>query len=686
MIESRYLASVFCILSLSLVLCRQGYSITDYNGNGYDDVWEALYNANGLPSNDDTDGDGCPNWIEALAGTDPRSALDALKVGNVYITGANIVLTVDSETGKKYQLQSSSSPQGPTWTNEGAPVTGDGTTKAFSTPRGGDQSKFYHITTQDQDTDNDGVTDWAEGKLGTDPALATSTANASGGVANDGDTLHSLLTVTSSMVEANANKKEGTPAVVRLTRSFGTMPLKVSFSLSGSSDTTKRSATTADYSLKDGGNVSLTNSVTIANGATTADVVIQPKALVNGVNNVPGVLAFNFVTQNGATPVTMGTQTVRINDAGNTSNNQRLFVAYLGADNGITTTGSGVATILLQGDNSVGSVNATFNNLSSAQQKNYLKIKNPVTGPEIQFIPKGQVTAAAWTLKAIQFLTTDQAMLDALFQGKIYMSISTADFTNGELRGDFALSSGSISPPPAPAAPPAVGSPQFPILTGTNLDRDIARFLMQATFGPTPETIQEVKTLIAANGNNQIAGYTAWLNKQIDLVQTPSPSLLQLLTAADTEEFILRGNKPVTYSNDPQFGGNAKRWNTTTKTWDTDAIWQNNYGFQVNRRREWWTIALQSKDQLRQRMAFALSQIVVISENNDSVSTYHYGAANYWDMLASNAFGSYRTILQNVTYSPMMGVYLSHLKNQAARGTISPDENYAREIMQLFSI
>lgn len=686
MIESRFPARVACFFSLFLALCGQGYSITDYNGNGYDDVWETLYNATGLPANDDTDGDGCPNWIEALAGTDPRNPQDALKVGDVYVSGANIVLTVDSERGKKYQLQSSATPQGPTWTDEGAPVTGDDTTKAFSTPRGGGPRKFYHILTQDQDTDSDGVTDWAEGKLGTDPTLGTSASNASGGVANDGDTLHSLLTVTSSMVDADAFKKEGTPARLRLTRTFGNMPLKVSFLLSGTPDSTKRSATVADYNLKDAADVALTNSVTIPNGSTTADVIIQPKALVNGVNQVPGVLAFNFVTQHGAIPVSVGTQTVRISDAANTSDNQRLFVAYLGADNGISTTGSGVATILLQGDNTVGSVNATFNNLSSAQQNNYLKIKNPITGPEVQFIPRGQVTGAAWTIKATQFLTTDQAMLDALFQGKIYMSISTADFTDGELRGDFALSSGSISPPPTPAAPPAVGSPQFPILTGSNLDRDIVRFLMQATFGPTPDTIQEVKTMIAANGNNQIAGYTAWLNKQMDLGQTPSPSLLQLVAAADTEEFILRGNKPVTYSNDPQFGGNAKRWNTTTRAWDTDSIWQNNYPFQVNRRREWWTLALQSKDQLRQRMAFALSQIVVISENNDTVNTYHYGAANYWDMLASNAFGPYRTILENVTYSPLMGVYLSHLKNQAARGTISPDENFAREIMQLFSI
>jgi hypothetical protein len=55
-------------------------------------------------------------------------------------------------------------------------------------------------------------------------------------------------------------------------------------------------------------------------------------------------------------------------------------------------------------------------------------------------------------------------------------------------------------------------------------------------------------------------------------------------------------------------------------------------------------------------------------------------------MLAEHAFGPYRTILEKVTYSPLMGIYLSHLKNQKKTGSISPDENFAREIIQLFSI
>jgi uncharacterized protein (DUF1800 family) len=283
-------------------------------------------------------------------------------------------------------------------------------------------------------------------------------------------------------------------------------------------------------------------------------------------------------------------------------------------------------------------------------------------------------------------------MLDALVNGELYLSVSSATYSGGEIRGAFQPANGSITTPPEPPAPPTYTSTEFPNLAAggvTNnpvLDRDIARFLQQCTYGPTPESIQEVRDLITANGNDMLAGYTAWINRQMDLGQTPSPSLMKLVMAADTEEFILRGNKPITFFNDPQFGGNASIFNAATRTWGASGVWTNNYPFRDNRRREWWTLVLNGRDQLRQRMAMALHEIAVISENDASIDSYNFGAANYWDMLAANAFGPYRTILEKVTYSPMMGIYLSHLKNQARTGSISPDENYAREIMQLFSI
>jgi uncharacterized protein (DUF1800 family) len=94
-------------------------------------------------------------------------------------------------------------------------------------------------------------------------------------------------------------------------------------------------------------------------------------------------------------------------------------------------------------------------------------------------------------------------------------------------------------------------------------------------------------------------------------------------------------------------------------------------------------------DQLRQRMQFALSEIFVISRNVELIE-YNgmFGTAYYYDLLAKNAFGSFRTLLEDVTHAPMMGVYLSHISNQK-EDLVSgrhPDENYAREIMQLFTI
>lgn len=105
-----------------------------------------------------------------------------------------------------------------------------------------------------------------------------------------------------------------------------------------------------------------------------------------------------------------------------------------------------------------------------------------------------------------------------------------------------------------------------------------------------------------------------------------------------------------------------------------------------NRMEVWWRHAVTAPDQLRQRVAFALSQIFVVSDVNSSLS--QNGLAAYYDILLDGAFGNFRDLLENVTLSPVMGRYLSMLGNQKpdrAQG-IRADENYAREVMQLFTI
>lgn len=103
----------------------------------------------------------------------------------------------------------------------------------------------------------------------------------------------------------------------------------------------------------------------------------------------------------------------------------------------------------------------------------------------------------------------------------------------------------------------------------------------------------------------------------------------------------------------------------------------------------WWQQALKTDPQhlLRQRVAQALSEILVISDNSQ-LELDAVGMASYYDLLYKHAFGNYNELLYDVSMHPCMGVYLSHINNRKAEPAknIHPDENYAREIMQLFSI
>jgi uncharacterized protein (DUF1800 family) len=106
------------------------------------------------------------------------------------------------------------------------------------------------------------------------------------------------------------------------------------------------------------------------------------------------------------------------------------------------------------------------------------------------------------------------------------------------------------------------------------------------------------------------------------------------------------------------------------------------------RRLAWWHRTITGEDLLRQRLAFALSEIFVVSDNVDALIINPYALSTYYDMLLNNAFGNFRDLLRDVSLHPAMGVYLSHVNNRKADPIANtfPDENYAREVMQLFSI
>ena len=103
--------------------------------------------------------------------------------------------------------------------------------------------------------------------------------------------------------------------------------------------------------------------------------------------------------------------------------------------------------------------------------------------------------------------------------------------------------------------------------------------------------------------------------------------------------------------------------------------------------RTWWHNTLTGDEYLRERIAFALSQIFVISSKSFLLN-YGDGLTAYYDIMLKHSFGNYRDLLYEVTMNPMMGFYLSHLNNPKTDASINqfPDENYAREVLQLFSV
>ncbi len=232
------------------------------------------------------------------------------------------------------------------------------------------------------------------------------------------------------------------------------------------------------------------------------------------------------------------------------------------------------------------------------------------------------------------------------------MAISTVSRTAAGLIGLAFLAaacSGGDGPDPntARAGPPtsaAIIAPPKPPPTGQRLitttpttiqtKEQAAAFLMRATFGGTPD---EVAALVGKDA-------AQWLKAEFE-----KPATLYL---PDIIATLDAGGDP------------------------DDRAYR--YAF--------WDAAMAGDDQLRQRVVFALSQILVASDV--PMGNRPERMAHYMDALSSNAFGTYREVLQDVTYTPAMAEYLTYMRNRKAdtRSGRMPDENYAREVMQLFTI
>jgi uncharacterized protein (DUF1800 family) len=206
---------------------------------------------------------------------------------------------------------------------------------------------------------------------------------------------------------------------------------------------------------------------------------------------------------------------------------------------------------------------------------------------------------------------------------------------------------------PAGSVPPVGTTPPSPTPTPVAVEAaDAARFLDQATFGVTASDVVHVQSI----------GFDAYINEQLAY---PATQYTGYSYTPHTAPAGCVGDG----SNPPDASALCARAQYSP--------------FQVQR--DFFTHALNNPDQLRQRVAFALSQIMVVS----SVEIYEaYGLADFQNILLNDALGNYRTLLQDVTLSPTMGHYLDMANSDETNpqnGTV-PNQNYAREVLQLFSI
>ncbi len=186
--------------------------------------------------------------------------------------------------------------------------------------------------------------------------------------------------------------------------------------------------------------------------------------------------------------------------------------------------------------------------------------------------------------------------------------------------------------------------PNAPAAAPSAAQQDAARFLQQATFGPTSADIARLISI----------GQTAWLAEQQAM-----PFSATFMSTVQKKYDLGDDYRPMGSKYTP---------------------------FWVGQR--FWATAATSPDQLRKRVAFALHQIFLVSQADSNIWPHARAYGQYIDTLNQQAFGNYRNLLEDMALSPVMGIYLSHMRNRKENPAtgLMPDENFAREVMQLFSI
>jgi uncharacterized protein (DUF1800 family) len=252
------------------------------------------------------------------------------------------------------------------------------------------------------------------------------------------------------------------------------------------------------------------------------------------------------------------------------------------------------------------------------------------------------------TSTTVRFGAPEAGWVDKVVSGTVMCSNAAFSFSPLPVGYRFCYAAPvSAAPPPVPTPSPAppVPAPAPKPAVAPGPISDAQRLADQASFGPTEALIAEINT----------SGAQAWVAAQINMPQ----------------------RSRYTSGMDNSIHQNAK---------ESDAFCQ---GKGINCWRDYYSAepllwdfyrnAMTQPDQLRQRVAFALQQLVVV---NDSEVNGTYGLRSYYNSLLDLSFKNYRDVLKKVTLSPVMGDFLNHVNNNRS----APNENYAREMLQLFAI
>jgi len=311
-----------------------------------------------------------------------------------------------------------------------------------------------------------------------------------------------------------------------------------------------------------------------------------------------------------------------------------LYSANLLAQNGVVSTATGSATLQLSADGTQAILRASYSGLSAAKTGEHIHCDPYLNSPsqimfDVDATPPQPDGSYVWNIAPVGTLQATD-IVEIIREGKAYLNVHSVNYPAGEINGHFVPVSGSqtfTAPPASPAWTDDSTTTNGPV-----------RFLTQATFGASPSDIAAVQSL----------GYAGWISNQFTLPVTHHlPVVMANMSADPTQPF------------------------PSSLTFNT-----------------WWQQSVTAPDQLRQRVAFALSEIMVVSEQGGLANYYANGLSSYYDTLLDNAFVNYRALLKSITLHPIMGLYLDMRGNDMGSLVtgLHANENYAREIQQLFSI